>query len=141
MAGELGFGAKIGYSTTLGGTYTNFARVVDVMGPPLTATRVDRTHHDMTDPYRERAAGLGDAGESDFVLEFSQTELNTIFGLHRLDRYFRVRFPLLSGQTTPAAWRCAGFVGDIGTPIPIDDRMTVTCKIVWSGKPTLDLGS
>lgn len=141
MAGELGFGAQFGYADTLGGSYTNFANVMDVMSPQLTVARIDKSYHGMTDPYREKFAGLADAGEADFVLFFLKTALTTIYGFHRTDKFYRVRFPTLSGETTPSMWRCAGFIADLSTPIPLDEKMLMNVKVVFSGKPTFTEGS
>jgi hypothetical protein len=141
VAGELGFGVALGYADTLNGSYTDLATLVDVNGPPITAARVDASHHGMASRFLEKVAGLGDAGEIDAVLLFDKAQTTTLFALHRQSKFFRVKFPLLSGETTPSNWKCAGFLADLQNLTPMQDRMTVAVKIVLSGAPTFTQGS
>lgn len=141
MAGEIGFGASIAYADTENGSYTALTTVVDVMAPPVTAARVDVSHHGMTNPFVEKLAGLGDAGEADVVIQFTSAQVATLYALHRQSKWWRIRAPLVGAQTTPATWKCAGFLADLQHLMPMTESMTVPIKIVLSGKPTFTEGS
>lgn len=141
MAGEIGFGASLQYSDTENGSYTSVSNVVDIMGPPITATRVDVSHHGMTDPFMQKLAGLGDAGEADVVVQFSSSLVSTLYGLHRQSKWWKIRAPLIGAETTPATWKCQGFLADLQHLMPMNESMTVPIKLVLSGKPTITAGS
>ena len=141
MSAEIGFGSSIAYSDTENGSYTAISEVVDVMGPPVTVTRVDSSHHGMSNPFVEKLAGLGDAVEVDVVIHFTSSQAATLYALLRSNKWWRIRAPLVGAETTPATWKCAGFLGDFQHLTPLNDRMTIALKIVLSGKPTFTAGS
>lgn len=141
MAGEIAFGMTLAYSDTLNGTYTSVPKLVDIVTVPLTTNRVDKSHHGMTDPYREFTFGLGTAGEIDATIQIVQSTLETLITLLRVEKYWRTQLPLVTGQSSQGMWKCLGFLADIAPGTPIDDSQTLNLKIVLSGKPVFTAGS
>lgn len=137
-AGDIGYGATLGYSDTENGVYTEVGNLTDVMPPAITSTRVDKTSHSSADATREKSAGLIDPGEIEFKILFDEDEVSALYDLIRLPKWWRVEYPLADGDTTPANWKCQGHLADISAMVPLDDKMEASLKVCLSGKPTFN---
>lgn len=140
-AGEIGFGAQVGYSDTLNGTYANVSELTDVTHPSIEINDVDLTHHGLTDFFRDFTPGLGTAGEIEFKVLFAKSQQNTLYGLLRTTKYWRINFPLDTGETVNSCWKCRGYLKMIQTMTPLDDKMEATLKVKLRGKPVWTSGS
>lgn len=139
-AGEIGFGTAVGYSDT-NGSYTDVAELMDVKLPGIEINDVDATNHGLTDKFRDFTPGLGTAGEIEIKILFSKSVQATLYGFIRTTKYWRINFPLNTGETTASNWVCRGYLKGLQNENPLDDNMTATIKIKLRGKPTFTAGS
>lgn len=140
-AGVIGYGATIGYGDTLDGSYSDLADVTDIVPPKIEVNKVDKTTHSSASYAREMHPGLITAGEATFKLLFDRANETTLYGLIRTTKYWRIQFPLETGETTASKYRCAGFICGIQPAVPIDDKMETEVTICWTGKPVFTSGS
>jgi len=139
--GLAGFGTllKIGDG---GGTevFTTIAEVSNISGPGLAMDTIDVTNHSSPTAWRQYVAGLKDAGEVSFDINYTPTAAthNATTGLlkdmnDRTLRNFKLVFPDL-GATT---WTFAAFITGFEPSEPIDDKLTAAVTLKISGAPTL----
>src|SRR3972149_4510747 len=67
MAGIVGFGAKLRRGGTAG---TAVANITNIRGPGLKADTIDLSAHDSASAYRDKGAGLLDAGQVTLDINF-----------------------------------------------------------------------
>lgn len=120
--------------------FTTIAEVTNIAGPNLSQETIDVTSHSSTERWREFIAGLLDAGEVSFDINFIPTE-NT----HKLStgilgdmvagtkRNFELVFPD-GGSTT---WSFAAIITAFEPSEAIDDKLAASISLKLSGKPTL----
>ena len=136
-----GFGTllKIGDG---GGTevFTTIAEVTDISGPGLSMDTMEATSHSSTAGWKEFVAGLLDAGEVTFSVNFLITNATQSYtsGLirdmvNRTARHFQLVFPNV-GNTT---WAFTALVTAFEPAEPIDDVLKADCTLKITGQPTL----
>lgn len=120
--------------------FTSIAELTGLSGPGLSMDTVEATHTGSSGNYREYIAGLLDAGEVSFDVNFlpadsTQDESTGLLAdkKNRTLRNFQIVWPD-SGNTT---WSFAAFVTSFEPSSPIDDRMTASVTLKISGDPTL----
>jgi len=121
-------------------TFTTIAEVTNISGPGLSLDTIDVTSHSSTDGWREYIAGLLEAGEITFDINFIPTDVtqNHTAGLlgdlaNKTKRNFELVFPD-AGATT---WSLAAFVTSFEPTEAIDDKLTASVTLKLAGKPTL----
>lgn len=140
-AGDIGFGTAVGYGDTEGGSFTDVTELTDVTLPGIEINDVDVTHHGLADFFRDFTPGLGTAGEIEFKVLFDKAQQDTLYGLARTTKYWRVNFPLAEGESTASNWKCRGYLKGLQNVNPIDDKMEATLKIKLRGKPVWNPGT
>lgn len=139
-----GYGAKLQMSDMAEtATFTAVAEVESLSGPSLSADEIDVTTHDSTDGYREFIQGLKDAGELTVEGNFIPTE-----DTHKesgdpslLDAYnsgVLTDFKLVFPDTNATEWAFSAIVSGFEVDIPVDEKMTFSCTLKLSGKPTFN---
>lgn len=120
-------------------TYTTVLEVTDISGPGLSADSVELTSHDSASKFREFMAGLVDAGEISFTVNWqpaATTHGNTAGLLYvaqnRLTRLWQLIWPD-SGTTTYGFY---AFITSLSPNAPIDDKLSADITIKITGKPT-----
>lgn len=139
--GDIGYGATLSYSDTSGGAYTAVAKVVDVVPPKYAVPGVNATHHGSTNATEEKRPGLIDPGEITFKILLAKAQYNTLDGLLRLLKYWKITWPLATGESSASQWICYGFLAELAPTLPLKDPMECDGKIILSGKPTFTQGS
>lgn len=124
-----------------GGTsesFTTIAEVKSIKGPKMSLDTIDVTNHSSGIPWREYMAGLSDAGEISFDLNFIPTEdtHDASDGLladmiNRTRRNFRLTFP----DTSQTTWGFTAFVTGFETGEEIDNVITSSVTLKVTGKP------
>lgn len=118
------------------GVLTKLGEVLSVTPPNPQIEEVDATHMDST--AREFIAGLADYGEGTF--EFNYIPNNATDQLiraaiaDRVTRSFKIVVPIAAGGTQEIAGDC--IVKGWERTIPIDDRMTASMTVRFTGSPT-----
>lgn len=137
-----GFGTllQIGDGGTPTEAFTTIAEVTNISGPGLSMDTIDITYHGATGAWRQFIAGLKDAGEVTFSINFmpASTTHSYTAGLlndynNRTQRNFRLQFT----DAGPTQWILPCLITNFEPGEPIDNQVTadVTLKVV--GAPTL----
>lgn len=135
------YGAALHRDSDGAGTYTAVAKVSDITGPSISITDVDDSYLAVANGAKLFVPGMLDGGEVSATLKFDKAEVDTLEGLFRTPYYWKVVFPLASGESTPSQWAFQGHINGIGTSIPEDDAITFTVSIKVSGLPVWTSGS
>lgn len=143
MAGEnlIGLGSTIGFGDTQSGTFTDVGMVREITPNKIDVSRVDKTHLASANFFREKKAGVVDPGEITFKILHSKTTINTLYGLLRTEKWWRLQFPLDPPETTPSNWKSLGFICGFGAMVPLDDNVETEVIVCLTGKPVFTQGS
>jgi hypothetical protein len=123
----IGYGAKVSYSDTEGGSYTEIAELLDLTLPSATQPSVDATHMQSPDNYMEKIAALKEPGEYPFSMNFNATQYETVFNLQGTAKWWKVTTPGLD------YWKFPGFISELGGEMPVNDRITADVVVTISG--------
>jgi hypothetical protein len=140
----LGLGITLGYCTTSGGTYTNFAEILKVSGPKVSARRVKATNAQST--AEEFIGGVLNSGDVDFDANMTDTDYSAIMGdptaspstcLVGLTQFFKITLPNKpSGGTSGTIIAFKGFIEEISPEVQVEDKSTHKIKICVTGPVT-----
>jgi predicted secreted protein len=118
-------------------TFTTISEVRSINGPTLGADTVEVTSHDSPLGYREFIAGLLQAGELSFELNFQPTDAthDAQTGLiaamqSRSTRNFQLVFP-----GAIATWQFSAFVTRFEMGAPVDSNLKATVTLQITGQP------
>lgn len=141
MAGEIGYGLDLAYATTSGGTYTSVANLEDATPPKYATEGVDNTSHASSNAFRDKTPGMTDPGEITFKGLLSKASWSALESQLRVKQYWKLTWPLATGEVTASKLVCFGFLSDLAQVIPLDKQTEIEGKIILSGKPTFTAGS
>lgn len=132
MSGTIGFGALFKHDLG-GGSYVTIANVTKIRPYSLKADSIDISDHESPSRYREKTAGMLDAGSCSIDLNYGQDEtthqlLETTLGT---SKSYRIVFPG-TGRTATFA----GFIESVTPEIPFDNKMTCSISVQISGVVT-----
>lgn len=115
-----------------GTTFVAVAEVFDINGPGMSRDVIEVTNYDSPNKWREKIAGLRDAGEVSFTLNFLATSY-TVFR-DDFDSDDSVQYKI----TLPGGFNLTfnGFVTDLPLTVPVGDRVTMDVTIEISGAIT-----
>ena len=131
----LGYLTAVSYgSAALSGTptYTAMTNILNVSGPNVEVDDIDTTVCDSTSPdyFRLFEAGLADGGELTIEFVYAKALLSTLYGLIRTMRAYKLVF----GDS--GNWLSDGYIKSITHENPVDDKITYTVTIKFTGKGT-----
>jgi hypothetical protein len=133
MGAKIGLGTTVAYETTPGsGTYTPIGEVFEFSPPSSSMDTVDSTDFSHSDGHRRFIAGLIDAGEVAFTLNYDPAltvygALDTIYKA-RVSRKWRFTY---AGSTVNTV--IEGFITGLARAVPVDDRMSLEVTLKVSG--------
>ena len=139
-----GYGAKLQISDmATEATFTDVAEVEGLSGPSLSADEIDVTTHDTADGYREFIQGLKDAGdlsiEGNFIpTEDTHKEAGDASLLASYNSGDLTDFKLVFPDANNTEWEFSAIVTGFEVDIPVDEKMTFSCTLKLSGKPTFN---
>lgn len=135
MAGKKGFAGVFSYSSDSGSTYVPVANVTKIRPFAAKADSIDISAMDSASGYREKIAGMLDAGQASVDLNYDDKGTTHKFLLTNLgvQLMFKVTFP--GSSPTTAVW--TGFINGVGPEIPFDNKMTATISVEISGPVTI----
>lgn len=132
--GQSGYGTTLSTADTSGGSYTIQGEVTNISLSGIDSDVIDLTHSESPDEFREKIAGLGDAGQLTADLTYNAADTAAIYALHRVNKFFKIS---IAGGAT---WICGGFLKTLGQENPHDDKITQSITVELSGKPVFDDG-
>jgi predicted secreted protein len=121
-------------------SFTTIAEVKSIDGPKFDTDDVNVTTHDTSDGFHEFIAGLKNAGELAFVINFVPTHATHSLATGLLGKYmqngdkrhnFQVVFP------DAVTWLIPGYVKTFGIKAPVDNVLEADVAIRVSSRPTL----
>lgn len=128
-----GFGTQLKIGTNV------IAEVQDISGPSLSLETIDVTSFSSVDGWKEYIAGLLDAGEVSFEINYVPTESthkNAAGGLvYLLATRTRQQFHLMFPDNT--AWTFHAYVTSFEPSAPVADKLGASVTLKLTGKPVL----
>lgn len=125
-----------GHETTLSGaTVGDVGNIISISGPDQTRDSIDISTMDSISKAREFISGLWDAGEVTIEINYdgasggTANDLSTAFQLGT-GEVWTIAFPDTS------TWAATGFITSLGHAIPVDDKITQSFTIKFTGVPT-----
>jgi hypothetical protein len=147
MAADVGTGVVISSVLGINGTFA--ADVLAVSGSGISRPSVDTSHMGTTGGRTFMPGDLYDTGTTE--VEFA-IDADAGFATTRIPGYsaafdpasttkIKIQFPTPVGGSSGGSFECLGFVTDLSWGAVIEERMTGTFTIKWSGTPTWAPGS
>ena len=131
--------ALSGFGTQLKIGTVKIAEVLDISGPSLGMDTIEVTSHDSVDGWKEYIAGLLDAGEVSFEINYvptATTHKNASGGLlYLLTTRAKQSFTLVFPDAT--SWTFDAFVTAFEPSAPVQDKLGASITLKITGKPTI----
>jgi predicted secreted protein len=136
MATEVGIGLGAEFwLDSAGDVLTQLGEIISVTPPQSTVEDVEATHMASPDRRREWVAGLIDDGEGSFEMNYvpgSDTDILIRAALSDgVTRDYKIVLPVADGSTWEITGDCV--VKGYERSVPIDDRMTATLTVRFTG--------
>ena len=120
--------------------FTAVAELINLGGPSLSMDTVETTHTSSTNKYREFIAGLLDAGEVTFEVNWLPADAThkeaTGFLADMKARIVR-NYQLIWPDAGTTTWTIACLITGCEPAAPLEDRMTASITLKVTGDPTL----
>jgi hypothetical protein len=135
MAAKIGLGTIVAYESVTPGTYTTVGEVFDFSGTSSSMDTVDSTDFSNTDGHRRFIAGLIDAGEITFTLNYDPalTVYGAIDTLYKARTHKNWKFTY-AGSTVNTI--VSALITGLGRAVPMDDKMSMEVSLKISGLMT-----
>lgn len=134
-------GTKLYYDADGVDPYTQLAGVMSLSGPEVTKDFEEQTDLDATAGWKEFCVNFKDGGELSAQIFLAKAVVNvlhnTIFASDNAF-YYRITFPLQTGESNPSKIEFAGFLVGIGNEVPekgnvmVPIRIKVTGAVLWT---------
>lgn len=93
-AADIGYNTRFGIEGLTPGTYVNVAEVVSIAPPNVTRDTVEATHLQSPNSWKEYIAGLKDAGEASFTLNYVPSATEAMLAAFDAERgNYQITFP------------------------------------------------
>lgn len=129
MSVTKGYMSKAFYGDTVAAATTAFANVLEITPPKPTAAKIDTTHMESPDEFKEQDPGLAEVDDVELKVQFDKTQAAAVYGLFRLKKGFKVQF------ADGSKWELSGFISGYGDEVDREGIVTTTITIAVSGKP------
>lgn len=108
--------SKIQYDADGTPPFTDLADVKMIAPPNLTKGDVDITHLESTGHFREALPGWRVGEDATFDMYFTKTQFNVVLGFFNSETiyYWRILYPLISGESSNSMTAFQGYVKGIG---------------------------
>jgi len=126
--GTIGYGCGVTFGTT-GGTY----EVLSIRDA-LTRAEIDLTHSASPNKSKEYGAGLADTRVFDIELIYRRGEYATLYN-GTIGPVETITFTIPNPGGTDESIPIEGFITNLGTEIPVEDRMTRTVTVRETHRP------
>lgn len=110
-------------------TWTPFVDVTEVQPPKISAAKIDCTHMESPDEFKEQEPGLGESDDVELKVQFAATQADAVYALFKQKKAFRIQF------ADGSKWEFVGFISGYGDEVDREGIVTTTITIAVSGKP------
>jgi hypothetical protein len=139
---KIGFGIALSHSSTIGGSYTAVAEVLEITPPMEQVDEVKVYRSDNTAAVVERIPGWQEVGDLDLTITYISGTRATLEGFLGVPGYWKVTYPLTGTQASAGDVDLFyGFLKELSKDTPIKDAMKVKAKICVSGALSFIAGS
>lgn len=123
--------AYYGNGDTIAGstTWTEFAQVTEITPPKVSTAKIDSTHMQSPDEFKEQEPGLREADDVEIKIQFEKEQADAVWALNSVKRPFRIQF------RDGSKWEFMGFIAGYGDEIDRGTIVSTTVTIAISGKP------
>ena len=130
--------ADVGTNATLTiGSTAFFTEILDIKHSGMERQAIDTTHLNSTVARSFVPSRLYDAGETTVEMLLNPDTQDAPFtALTQASTSVVITFPVPSGRTTGAKYTGTGFLRSFEANVPLEDRMTGTGVIKWTGTIT-----
>lgn len=134
MPAKKAFGAKL--QVTIAAVLTDIANLVDINPVDASVDIIDATSHDSADEWREKLAGLKDAGDVKIDMNYdpANTTHQKVEDILAVSTVFALKYP--SAPVGRVTGTFSGIVKSFTTGAPHDGKLTASAVIAISGKIT-----
>lgn len=136
--GEIGYGAKLkGGSTAAAITATvALAGISNLPPPAFSREKIDVTHTESPDGFKEYIPGMSDPGDVTLDLNWVAGNATDDYFLELQSEKAARLFEILFTQVTPnRTCTFRGFLTGYEPGVPVDGKMTATVTLAVTGKP------
>lgn len=116
-------------TVTASTTWTPFVDVTEITPPKPTAAKIDTTHMESADEYKEQEPGLAEVDDVELKVQFSKDQAAAVYAMFRVKKGFRIQF------ADGSKWEINGFISGYGDEIDREGIVSTTITIAVSGKP------
>lgn len=120
--------------------FTTIAEVTNITGPGLALDTIDVTNMSSPNAWREFIAGLLDAGEVSFDINYlpGNATHNAGTGLVRdLKNRTKRNFQLVMPSSPTTTWNFSAYVTGFEPDFPVEDKIAASVTLKLTGEPTL----
>jgi hypothetical protein len=110
-------------------TFTALAKVTELGGISIEGEDIDVSHMESVEQFAEFDPGWADAGEVEATLQFEKTQNETVYGLFRQPKGFRMVF------SEGSKWGFSGYIKGFSNEVERKGIVTAKVTIKISGKP------
>lgn len=146
MAGIFAKGTQLRYRTTPGSGAFDviIANFKSTTGPTMRNEIFDTTTHNSSGVFREKTAGLVDAGDLSFAINFDPADAShsAAAGLlnmfsQRIENQYQIEFPNMGAVGAPgnSYWEFSAFVTQFEVSTPIDNVLEASISLTISDEP------
>lgn len=131
----------VGFGTTITFASGFMAKITSVSWGGIAREPKETSHMTSTNGWRTFIpSDLKDPGELTVELQFDKNAA-TKTNIGGAAETITVTFPVPAGGSTAATWACSGFMTSFEMADPMDDVMTATAGLKFSGEPTFTDGT
>lgn len=130
-----GVGTKFNRGTTQTGPWTAIAEINSIGGPDKSRSTIDTTSLDTAAGYRTFFAGFRDSGQVTLEMNFTRITYELINDDYESDGKVWYQIALPDTESTKLTFQ--GLVINLGSAVPMDDKVTATVTIKISGRTFL----
>jgi predicted secreted protein len=141
-AAQIGHGAEFHLEATAGGTLTELGEITGITLPNPQVSEVEATHFKSPDRRREYISGLIEDGEGTFEMNYVPGAATDALIRAALDDGAARGYMIVVPDGT-GTWEVTGdcIVRGYERRVPIDDRMTATLTVRFTGSATEAAGA
>lgn len=121
-----------GTTLTIGGTAVG--NIMSISGPDQSRDPIDISTMESSNKFREFIPGMIDAGELTMELNFDGTTVSSVLDGQLTATASSIVVTFSDADT--ATFTCNGFITALGHAIPMDDKVTQSVTIKFTGEPT-----
>lgn len=127
---KLEFGNQANYADST--TWTEFAEITEITPPNVEADDIETSHMQSPEQFKEFDPGWADGGEVELTINFDKDQNETVYGLFRQKKGFKMTF------VDGSAWKFNGYIKAFGNEVDREGIITAPITLKISGKPVFE---